>query len=342
MSIHINDYTKRIKTSSTTSNAQTPSIDIEKAKEGYQKYLSDSSKESKNIFEKALDSVTDWGREKLGVAFLGEGRGNWFANILDKEAERNQNPDKPNDLWSEDQKNLFGYKYLSSPEEAYKYAVEVNNSITQQRNEKLAEEIGKDAASNFGNAALHTVNSIVTAPLSLVEYVDKLGDTAKYGTPITSPLYMSPTLSSEAAKSGIASKLNEYGTIDESVPIFGGRGLGDAYGLGTSIAQSAYSGVIGRGSALGASYTLATYFGQAATLGIEDALSRGANDKQALAYGTVVGLVEAILEMISVKSLIGITKAEGVQNVFKAVLKQAGEEATEEFTTSVLNEVADR
>ena len=32
MSIHINDYVKRIRTSSTTSNAQTPSIDIEKAK----------------------------------------------------------------------------------------------------------------------------------------------------------------------------------------------------------------------------------------------------------------------------------------------------------------------
>ena len=65
MSIHINDYVKRIRTSSTTSNAQTPSIDIEKAKEGYQKYLSDSSKDDKNIFEKALDSATDWAREKL-------------------------------------------------------------------------------------------------------------------------------------------------------------------------------------------------------------------------------------------------------------------------------------
>lgn len=339
MSIKIDDYLKRIRLHS---ELATSDIDIEKAKEGYQKYLSDSSKDDKNIFEKALDSATDWAREKFGVALLGKGFGKWFSNTLDKEAEMNQNPDKPNDFWSEDQKNLFGYKYLSSPEDAYRYAVEVNNSITQQRNEKLAEEIGKDAASNFGTAALHTVNSIVTAPLSLVEYVDKVGDTVKYGTPITSPLHASPTLLSEAAKSGIASKLNEYGTIDESVPILGGKGWGDAYGLGTSIAQSAYSGVIGGGSVLGSSYTLATYFGQSATLGIEDALSRGANGKQALAYGTVAGLAEAIPEMISVKSLIGITKAEGVQNVFKAVLKQAGEEATEEFTTSVLTEVADR
>lgn len=339
MSIKIDDYLKRIKLHS---ELATSDIDIEKAKEGYQKYLDDQSakaaeKQTNRYFEQQVKRNDNSEKNLIDA----------FKNIFgispknpDQErmtAIKNKNPESPNDNWTEEQKNIFGYKYLSNPEEAYRYAIKTNNAINQAIKEKDLEKIKESSTSNVGSMIGQSAASVLLAPIHITDYVAMLAEDAKYGDIITKP-YASISEYSSKVQESVGTKLNQDGgTINENVPIFGGKGWGDVYGLGTSIAQSALAAATGSKAV-----TLATFFGMSATQGVNDALSRGASSDQALVYGTAAGLAEAIPEMISVKSLMGISKAEGVQNVFKAVLKQAGEEAKDEFTTSVLTEVADR
>ena len=97
--------------------------------------------------------------------------------------------------------------------------------------------------------------------------------------------YITPFEYSQAVTGGISQDLNEtYGTLNENIPVIGGKGWGDAYGLGTSIAQSAVSGLT-----LGSVGTLVSYFGQGAAAGVDEALARGASEEQAVGYGLALG-----------------------------------------------------
>ena len=47
-------------------------------------------------------------------------------------------------IWTEEQKNIFGYKYFSNPDEAYRYAIKTNNAINENIKEKdLKNKISK-------------------------------------------------------------------------------------------------------------------------------------------------------------------------------------------------------
>lgn len=243
---------------------------------------------------------------------------------------------KPQDTWSEKQKQIFGALYMSNPDEAYQYAIYTNNLNDKAAEAEKIRKIQESATSNFGAGLGHTVGAISTAPLSLADYLNNLAY-ANAGRPISSDGIVSPFEYSQAVTGGISSHLNtEYGTLDENIPIFGGKGLGDIYGLGTSVAQSMASAYT-----LGGIGTLVSYFGQGAASGVDDALSRGASDGQALLYGTALGIFEGLAEQIGVDNLFKLGSSSTVKGFIKNILKQAGAEGIEEGLTSLLSNIAD-
>ena len=148
---------------------------------------------------------------------------------------------------------------------------------------------------------------------------------------------MTPTQFSNAVTGAIGGKLNEKsGTIREDIPILGGKGLGDVYQLGVSMASSRLGGATRDPITSGL-----IFFGSAASSGLYDAKERGATDEQAIKYGILSGLAETAGELLSLEHLVKIGNVE-VKGFFNELLMQAGIEASEEGMTSLMNNFSDR
>ena len=85
-----------------------------------------------------------------------------------------------------------------------------------------------------------------------------------------------------------------------------------------------------------------TFFGSAAAAGTDDAKRRGASDQQALAFGLMSGVAEAIPEMIGVEKLLNIGASGTMRELVMNLVKQGASEGVEEGITSVLNSFADQ
>ena len=315
-------------------------FDLEKGKAGYNQYLADveaekaakeqASKEKKwweKLLEANAKNYTSLPSDANASAIA-------FANAVNFYAQ-DDSYKKPSDDWTDDERWAFGEKYANNKDEAYAFAEQVNNAHAQKSREDQAQKISDWTNKNTVNKWVGSAASLgINAVAGGLGFVDSAAQQVGRGKIVRHDFLMPHEVSGKIQDT-VATGLNErYGTVNF---LGGERGWGDVYGLGMSIGQSTLAGVTG-----GSAGALVQFFGMAASQGVTDALERGATSEQALAFGTVSGLAEAIPEMISVKSLLGIASAEGVQNVFKAVAKQAGEEALEEFETSVINEVADR
>jgi hypothetical protein len=243
---------------------------------------------------------------------------------------------KPRDDWSEEQKRIYGYLYTTSPGEAQRYAISTNNMNAKVAEEEMLKKISESATSNFWAGAAHTVGAILASPLGLADYLANLVEANARGT-ITEDGMVSPFEYSQAVTEGITTNLNDrFGTIDEDAFMFGGKGWGDVYGLGVSIGQSMASAY-----ALGPTGTLISYFGQGAASGVDEALSRGASEDQALLYGSVLGALEGVAEMIGVDNLFKLGSSATIKGFFKNVLRQAGAEGLEELITALGSAAAD-
>lgn len=309
--------------------------EMAKSKEGakgWEKYLADESKEQEAKNKSSwMDTVLE------GFAYSSDTtmpNAN-LAQIVN-EKRKDTSYMKPTKEWTEEEQKIFGAYYMDSPEKAYEYATNLNNQKNVAKEDAQKKKITDSATSGFLAGAGHTLGSIASAPLGLADYLDDLTSNVA-GRPITSDGFVSPFEYSQTVQGGISTHLNDrYGTLDEDIPVLGGKGLGDAYGLGTSIAQSAVSGYT-----LGGLGTMVSYFGQGASASVDDALSRGATDEQALLYGTIVGLGEGISEKIGVDNLFKLGSANTLKGMMKNVLKQAGAEGIEEGISSVIEQVAD-
>lgn len=303
--------------------------------QGWEKYLADkeareNSKDEESFWDKIGRYLTEGG----GVTDTSLPTGTTTAAI---NAVRNDTSyQQPQADWTEEQQRIFGYLYQTSPNEAFKYATSTNIQNKKDAEEKALKEIAKSATSNFWAGAGHTLGAIASAPLGLADYLsDLVNQTA--GRPITSDGIVSPFEYSQAVTSGISTHLNEMsGTLNENIPVFGGKGLGDLYGLGTSIAQSMTSAYT-----LGQYGTLISYFGQGAASGVDEAKSRGASDGQALLYGTSLGVFEGLAEMIGVDNLFKLGSTSTVKGFIRNIVKQAGAEGMEEGLTAFLSNIAD-
>lgn len=151
----------------------------------------------------------------------------------------------------------------------------------------------------------------------------------------------------EAITAGGARALTEFsGTIDEDVPILGGKGLGDLYQLAVSMVQSgalavasAYAGRYD--AALGAVVGFlgtALMGGSAAASDYRESLARGMTKEQAMRHATAAGIAEAAFEHISLDKLVNMDISKGF---WKNVFTQGGIEASEELCTTIANRISD-
>lgn len=320
-----------------------PSYDVEKGKQGYQQYLNyldfeKSERERKAAeVEEARKSETFW--ETIG-RYLGSGGAtdtslsmnqgmnqaiDYYQNHYDPSSDKSR---RPQDDWTDEERWAFGAKYLEDEASAFDFAAELNKQHQKKKLETWTNKkpINK-VAGTVGSIGLNIVGGGVGFLDSLAQKSAR-GEIVNHG--VLYPHEVSGTI-----QETVATGLNEkYGTVNF---LGGERGWGDVYGLGTSVVQSMAAGALGGGGG-----TLVSFFGMAASQGVTDAKSRGATDEQAIGFGIVSGLAEAIPEMISVDKLFSLRKASSVKNFFRQMLSQAGEEAGEELTTSLITEVADR
>lgn len=243
---------------------------------------------------------------------------------------------EPNDKWQEDWLEEFGVRYNSDPESAYSFAQEVNNYINAG---ELAQQEGRYKEWAAEHPFLSTGVSLLTAPAGILDAADKAAEYLGRGT-ITQRSDVTPGAVSRTLSGGLAEHLNEVGgTLDESIPVFGGKGWGDVYSLGHSALQSLLLG-----NTIGGTGTLATYFSQSFSSGVEEIKARGGSDEQALAYGLISGAAEVAAEKIPLDNLLagGDGARHTLRSWMKNCLKQAGMEGTEEVLTSLANAAADQ
>ena len=240
---------------------------------------------------------------------------------------------EPNDKWSEDQKNQFGYLYMMDPAYASQYAEAINNQINKDAAEAQRTQIKQDA----GDSKLKsTASALLKGATSTADFLDNIAEFSGRGT-ITQKADLSLFEQSQAEIEGVSESLNELGTISEDVAVIGGKGLGDLYGLGISAAQSMIYGATGNGA-----LTMIQFFGQAAASGVDEKMGQGATAEQAMLYGIAAGTAEAVAEKIGIDNLFKNSGAKTFRNFLGNMLKQGVSEGLEEAITSVLNTFSDQ
>lgn len=270
-------------------------------------------------------------------------------NQIVREKREDKSWQLPKGDWTDDEKRVLGGYFLTDPQAAIDYVVRKNNEKAKGEQAKTETKIQDSATSNFWAGAGHTLGSVATAPLGLADYLDDVTDKIA-GRPIIEEKEVTPFEYSQAVTSGISTHLNDMsGTLNENIPVIGGKGLGDAYGLGQSVLQSAASAYT-----LGGVGTLISYFGQGAAAGVDDALARGATDEEALAYGLVLGAAEGVSEMIGADKLLKLGSPNEIRKILVNGFKKGGgkafwslvdrqgkAEAIEELFSGVAGKVAD-
>lgn len=244
---------------------------------------------------------------------------------------------EPTDNWTEDQRNTYGYLYSINQEAASDFAVKTSENYRRAENQQKLGAVQEWATKNGVNASAGTVAAIAMMPLSLADTLNALTEYNARGT-ISTPSAPTPGQTAEAITGAVGQKLNDkHGTISKKIPVIGGKGWGDAYQLGTSIANSLLSAYT-----QGSIGTDILFFGSAASSSMYNAKDRGATDEQAIKLGVLSGLAEAAGEHFSIESLIGMSEADTMKAFFGNVLKQSGIEASEEGFTTLMNNFADQ
>ena len=312
---------------------------------GWDSYLADEEKKAQATAqaqkdEKWYEKIGRWyGNAGYGDTSLPMGNIGQITDDLRKDASASY----PSDSWSEEQKAIFGYLYANDKTDAYNYANYTNEMNNRTANEETISKIEEWATKNPFNSALATVGSIAMMPFSLTDTLSMMTEYNATGSVSTSatPLPGQVSNAITGAISNVLNGVDEDGVarkvFDEDRAVIGGKGWGDVYQLGTSIANSMLSAYTQGG--LG---TYMVFFGSASASGIYDAKKRGASDDQALTFGILNGLAEAAGEVFSAEHLLSMAGVGELKNFFFNVLKQAGIEALEEGTTTFLNNFSDQ
>ncbi len=245
---------------------------------------------------------------------------------------------EPQDDWTEQEKLTFGaYYYNKDYNAAFKYAANLNNQKALVKKNEKKEKIAASATSSGLAGLRDTAGAILAGTTGLADYLDDLTDFAAGRSVIVEEDNVTPFEYSQTAKEAISGKLNEMsGTLDERVPVIGGKGVGDVYGLGVGALSSWLSALT-----LGPTGTAISYFGQGAASAVDSAVERGATEEQAIAYATIVGLGEGVSNYLPTENLLKVGSAKAVEGWFASVAKQAGLESLEGAFSSTVEKVAD-
>lgn len=266
------------------------------------------------------------------------------ATAIGGTAESNSNPyaldtgyKEPDDRWTEEEKKNFYYLFDDDQARAEEYAVQINgkyNSGEAAERDLSTEEF---AQRNFGTGFIASAGS-VPANLAggLADYARMISEMDARGG-LYETQYDGLSRWADTTRSAIANSLNEYGTINNDVPVLGGKGVGDLYQLMMSMVDSSVAVAAGGGPAN------VIFFGSAAASGTRQALDRGIPADKALAIGFFNGAAEVLGETLSVEHLLKQGDiADYLRNgLLKEMLKQGAVEGSEEVLTTILNTIAD-
>ena len=271
-----------------------------------------------------------------------EGRSNITGRIQDRREYY------PQEGWTEEQRRLHGYLYATDREKADQYAMAINQQLNYAAGKAKAEEITEDGitAGEWAKAQGARAAGGVDYLLNVMEYNM---EGAVSGNPHITNNNQEASFNqiANAVDTAISNQLNGYdeatGTytkvLDESIPVIGGKGWGDAYQLGMSILQSTFANATGKVG------TYAIFFGSAAQSAYEDAMERGATQGQALIYGMFNGIAEGLFEAASFGEIKNIaTMAADRSSVFawlRAMGLSGAIEADEELNTGIADLIID-
>ena len=273
------------------------------------------------------------------------------------------------DKWTAQDYYTLGQLQMEDPVKAAEYATQINNYYKNQATEEERKKIREQAVANKGKSTLAALGAGLIGGGDLL---DRAAEYAARGT-ITSKDYVSASDYASETTGAISEDLNNQhgtlnfdpyydfrqqmsgastfgmdgnystamGTLDTVTGMFEGKGVGDLYNLGYSVAQN----VLNRftvGAVGGEAAVLASYFMNSATSSIDNAVRKGASGDQAMAIGIITGALEVATEAVPVSELFNI----GPATTFRDFLKAVGVESLEEFVGEGLNalggEIADR
>lgn len=217
--------------------------------------------------------------------------------------------------------------------------------IDREKYQKAVENREKLAKDGFLGAAAATLLSVPETLASGVGVADlAMQNAMNSGTDRPANYYsaaMRPYAKANTARSTISQKLEQ----NTDAEIFGQNIAAGAYNIGTSMLDSAAT--LGL-TALGIPPMAATSLlgGAAATSAMVDAKDRGVSDEQAVLTGLAAGVAESLFEEVSLEKLLTLKPAVGtlgqrVRTTLKNVGLQAATEGSEEFFTTLANNMTD-
>ena len=264
---------------------------------------------------------------------------NKAANASQWDPQYNTAFQEPDERWTEEERQKFYYLYATDQERANQYGASINQKYNAE--EAAEKDIATEefATRNVGTAALATAGAVGGHLLGGNMDFARMAAENAYRGDLYETQYQGISRTGDVATSAIAQDLNNrLGTINENVPVLGGKGWGDVYQLFESMVESGASIAAG-----GEAGSLASFFGMAASSGTRDALERGLDSDKALLTGFINGVAEVAGEKFSVENLLSNKGLADflTKGAFREILKQGGVEASEEVFTTLLNTMAD-
>lgn len=205
-------------------------------------------------------------------------------------------------------------------------AEEYLDSLKGELNQRLAASEEQLAAARAERSPLlATLESVVTAPRRGIGAIG-MGVERLLGkeTDLYDPR-LNLTREAEAIRAETASGMGGVG--------------GFLYNTGMSMADNIANMAMWGG--LGTFATMVSMGGNSAASAFNDAVSRGADQKQATTAAVLSGMAEAVFEKFSLDNVIQLAKGGGLKNVVGNIAKQMGIEASEELATGIANAMSD-
>lgn len=271
-----------------------------------------------------------------------EGRSNITGRIEDRREYY------PQEGWTDEQRRVHGYLYATDRERANQYAMNINQQLNYWAGKEKAEEITEDGVT-AGEWAKAQGARFISGTDYLLNVMEYNMEGAVSGTPHITNNDQEASFNqiANAVDTAISNQLNGYdeatGTysrvLDDSIPVVGGKGWGDAYQLGMSILQSTLA------SATGEAGTYMIFFGSAAQSSYEQALERGATQGQALTIGALNGIAEGLFEAASIERVKALSDMAADRSTVLAWLRAIGLsgaiEGSEELNTGIADMIID-
>lgn len=252
---------------------------------------------------------------------------------------------------TDEERNTYNYIFDTEGREAAKEYMEIlEYSLASRYKESRSGDAKEMANSGFGGAAAGTAMSIMEGAVSdtgggLGFYLQKgLRDIgwADDSLPINYEKAFATSTWSNALQEQVTQNITDSGKdlfTAGGYTFNTGKAGAFLYGTGVSIADNMARNLIF--APFGSAATLTVMAARVAGQSVNEALSRGATEDEAAAYGVSSAIGEVIGEVAPLDHLLGMVNADPKtgKEWLKAILKQAGLEASGEAITTVWNDL---